>query len=105
MFVQAIDIAGDVQTDSALGRFDREIKEMVLGQRRPGNVTGTMTLAGLRSLSMRSSPGSTREADPRWTSFGDVWPPTAFPTSAKTCSVTSWRGVAFVAAPNTRSRW
>ena len=70
MFVQAIDIAGDVQSDSGLARFDREIKEMVLGQRRPGNVTGTMTLAGLRSLEhaffTRFNEGSGPEVDEFW---------------------------------------
>lgn len=70
MFVQAIDIAGEVETDSELARFDREVKEMVLGQRRPGNVTGTMTLAGLRYLEhaffTRFNEGSGPEVDEFW---------------------------------------
>jgi hypothetical protein len=74
MFVRAIDIASDVQGGtkhaSALAEFDREVKEMVLGQRRPGNVTGTMTLAALRSLEnaffTRFNEGSGPEVDEFW---------------------------------------
>ena len=70
MLVKAIDIAGEVQADSEFARFDREVKEMVLGQRRPGNVTGTMTLAGLRSAEdaffTRFNEGSGPEVDEFW---------------------------------------
>jgi hypothetical protein len=70
MFVKAIDIAGEVQADFEFVRFDREVKEMVLGQRRPGNVTGTMTLAGLRDLEhaffTRFNEGSGPEVDEFW---------------------------------------
>jgi hypothetical protein len=70
MFVKAIDIAGELQADTELARFDGMVKEMVLGQRRPGNVTGTMTLAGLRSLEhaffTRFNEGSGPEVDEFW---------------------------------------
>src|SRR5262249_62415119 len=70
MFVKAIDIAGEVQAGSEFARFDREVKEMVLGQRRAGNVTGTMTVAGLRALEhaffTRFNEGSGPEVEEFW---------------------------------------